>query len=248
MKKVTLFCMAMAMLCAATQAQNKLVVNADQGKEVISKHIYGHFSEHIGRCIYGGIWVGENSPIPNTRGIRNDVVKALKDIQVPNLRWPGGCFADEYHWMNGIGPRKQRPKMFSTRWEGLIVEDNSFGTHEFLDLCEQLDCEPCICVNVASGTVEEMSNWVEYVTSDFDSPMREDENRQQAKAKGMKPVVPPKKNRKEPWNDDKELYKRRNEVERFNEFRRVFTRYDKPDIMYAAFVQFVSICQLLNTL
>ncbi|GHT63080.1 alpha-N-arabinofuranosidase [Bacteroidia bacterium] len=172
MKKVFLFCIVAALgILYPIQAQNKLVVNADQGKEIISKHIYGHFSEHLGRCIYGGIWVGEDSPIPNTRGIRNDVVKALKDIQVPNLRWPGGCFADEYHWMDGIGPRSQRPKLFNTRWEGLRVEDNSFGTHEFLDLCEQLGCEPCICVNLASGTVEEMSNWVEYVTSDFDSPM-----------------------------------------------------------------------------
>ncbi|GHT63074.1 alpha-N-arabinofuranosidase [Bacteroidia bacterium] len=152
------------------QAQNKLVVNADQGKETISKHIYGHFSEHLGHCIYGGYWVGENSPIPNTRGIRNDVVKALKDIQVPNLRWPGGCFADEYHWMDGIGPRDKRPKMVNTHWGG-VVEDNSFGTHEFLDLCEQLGCEPYICGNVGSGTVEEMSKWVEYITFDGESPM-----------------------------------------------------------------------------
>jgi alpha-N-arabinofuranosidase len=152
------------------QAQNKLVVNADQGKEVISKHIYGHFSEHLGHCIYGGYWVGEDSPIPNTRGIRNDVVKALKDIQIPNLRWPGGCFADEYHWMDGIGPRSERPKMVNTHWGG-VVEDNSFGTHEFLDLCEQLGCEPYICGNVGSGTVEEMSKWVEYITFDGESPM-----------------------------------------------------------------------------
>ncbi|GHT14830.1 alpha-N-arabinofuranosidase [Bacteroidia bacterium] len=152
------------------QAQNKLVVNADQGKETISKHIYGHFSEHLGHCIYGGYWVGENSPIPNTRGIRNDVVKALKDLSIPNLRWPGGCFADEYHWMDGIGPRDQRPKMVNTHWGG-VVEDNSFGTHEFLDLCEQLGCEPYICGNVGSGTVEEMSKWVEYITFDGESPM-----------------------------------------------------------------------------
>jgi alpha-N-arabinofuranosidase len=151
-------------------AQNKLTVNADQGEQVISRHIYGHFSEHLGHCIYGGIWVGEDSPIPNTRGIRNDVVKALKDIRIPNLRWPGGCFADEYHWRDGIGPRNQRPKMVNTHWGG-VVEDNSFGTHEFLDLCEQLECEPYICGNVGSGTVEEMSKWVEYITSDNESPM-----------------------------------------------------------------------------
>jgi alpha-N-arabinofuranosidase len=151
-------------------AQNKLIINADQGQEVISRHIYGHFSEHLGRCIYGGYWVGEASSIPNTRGIRNDVVKALKDIQIPNLRWPGGCFADEYHWMDGIGPRNQRPKMINTHWGG-VTEDNSFGTHEFLDLCEQLGCEPYISANLGSGSVEEMSKWVEYITFDGESPM-----------------------------------------------------------------------------
>jgi alpha-N-arabinofuranosidase len=156
--------------CSLLPAQNKLSVNVDQGKQVISKHIYGHFSEHLGHCIYGGFWVGEDSPIPNTRGIRNDVVKALRDINIPNLRWPGGCFADEYHWMDGVGPRGQRPKMVNTHWGG-VVEDNSFGTHEFLDLCEQLSCEPYICGNVGSGTVEEMSKWVEYITFDGDSPM-----------------------------------------------------------------------------
>ena len=170
MKKIFLLCVAVVITCIITQAQNKLIVNADQGEHTISKHIYGHFSEHLGHCIYGGFWVGEDSPIPNTRGIRNDVVKALKEISIPNLRWPGGCFADEYHWMDGIGPRNQRPKMVNTHWGG-VVEDNSFGTHEFLDLCTQLDCEPYICGNVGSGTVEEMSKWVEYITSDGESPM-----------------------------------------------------------------------------
>ncbi|MDR3187953.1 MAG: alpha-N-arabinofuranosidase [Prevotellaceae bacterium] len=157
-------------ICAPAAAQNKLIVNADQGKETISRHIYGHFSEHLGRCIYGGYWVGENSSIPNTRGIRNDVVQALRDVQIPNLRWPGGCFADEYHWMDGIGPREKRPKMVNTHWGG-VTEDNSFGTHEFLDLCEQLECEPYISGNLGSGSVEEMSKWVEYITFDGESPM-----------------------------------------------------------------------------
>jgi len=152
------------------RAQSKMILNADQGEHVISKHIYGHFSEHLGHCIYGGFWVGENSPVSNTRGIRNDVVKALKDMKIPNLRWPGGCFADEYHWMDGIGPRDKRPKMVNTHWGG-VVEDNSFGTHEFLDLCEQLEAEPYICGNVGSGSVEEMSKWVEYMTFDGESPM-----------------------------------------------------------------------------
>jgi len=141
---------------------NRIVINADLGKDTISRHIYGHFAEHLGRCIYGGIWVGEDSPIPNTRGIRNDIVAALRTIKIPNLRWPGGCFADEYHWMDGIGPRENRPVMINTHWGG-VTENNHFGTHEFLDLCEQLGCEPYICGNVGSGTVREMSQWIEYV-------------------------------------------------------------------------------------
>lgn len=148
----------------------KLVINADLGKAKISKNIYGHFSEHLGRCIYEGYWVGADSDIPNTRGIRNDVVQALKKIKVPVLRWPGGCFADEYHWKDGIGPRRERPTMINTHWGG-VTENNHFGTHEFLDLCEQLDCEPFITGNVGSGTVEELSEWVEYVNLDGTSPM-----------------------------------------------------------------------------
>ena len=168
--KNILFTLALALLILPARAQNKLVIHADQGGATISKHIYGNFAEHLGHCIYGGFWVGEDSPIPNTRGIRNDVVAALKEIKLPNLRWPGGCFADEYHWMDGIGPRSERPKMVNTHWGG-VVEDNSFGTHEFLDLCEQLGCEPYICGNVGSGSVEEMSKWVEYITFDGESPM-----------------------------------------------------------------------------
>ena len=155
---------------SAQQPTDTVYVDAAGGQYTISKHIYGHFSEHLGHCIYGGIWVGEDSDIPNTRGIRNDVVEALRRISIPNLRWPGGCFADEYHWRDGIGDRANRPKMINTHWGG-VVEDNSFGTHEFLDLCEQLGCEPYICGNVGSGTVEEMSKWVEYITFDGESPM-----------------------------------------------------------------------------
>jgi alpha-N-arabinofuranosidase len=185
MKKIILcFSMAVWGLSLPLTAQNKLVINTDQGKDVISKHIYGHFSEHLGHCIYGGYWVGEDSPVPNTRGIRNDVVKALKDLQIPNLRWPGGCFADEYHWMDGIGPRDKRPKMVNTHWGG-VTEDNSFGTHEFLDLCEQLGCEPYISGNLGSGTVEEMSKWVEYITFDGESPMS-DLRRQNGREKPWK--------------------------------------------------------------
>ena len=122
---------------------------------VIHRNIYGHFAEHLGRCIYEGLWVGEDSPIPHTRGLRRDVVAALRRLDVPVLRWPGGCFADEYHWRDGVGPRELRPKMINTHWGG-VVENNHFGTHEFLDLCGQLGCEPYICGNVGSGTVREM--------------------------------------------------------------------------------------------
>jgi len=149
---------------------NHLMINADQGRQTISRHIYGHFAEHLGRCIYGGIYVGQESSIPNTRGIRNDVVTALRNLNIPNLRWPGGCFADEYHWRDGVGLREERPTMINTHWGG-VTEDNSFGTHEFLDLCEQLGCEPYICGNVGSGTVQEMQQWVEYITFDGVSPM-----------------------------------------------------------------------------
>ncbi|MDD2436457.1 MAG: alpha-N-arabinofuranosidase [Massilibacteroides sp.] len=169
-KTLATLCIASGLVSSISGQDNTLILNADQGNQTISKHIYGHFSEHLGHCIYGGFWVGEDSPIPNTRGIRNDVVKALKDIQIPNLRWPGGCFADEYHWRDGIGPRSERPKMVNTHWGG-VVEDNAFGTHEFMDLCEQLECEPYICGNVGSGSVEEMSKWVEYLTFDGESPM-----------------------------------------------------------------------------
>ncbi|HEV7215334.1 MAG TPA: alpha-L-arabinofuranosidase C-terminal domain-containing protein, partial [Chloroflexota bacterium] len=148
----------------------QLVVNADQGGPTISKHIYGHFAEHLGRCIYEGVWVGEESPIPNTHGIRNDVTAALRKIALPVLRWPGGCFADEYHWQDGIGPRERRPAMVNTHWGGL-TENNHFGTHEFFDLCEQIGAAPYICGNVGSGTVREMQEWVEYTTYDGNSPL-----------------------------------------------------------------------------
>ncbi len=145
-------------------------IDAERGGATIRPEIYGHFAEHLGRCIYEGFWVGEDSPIPNVRGIRKDVVAALKKLDIPVLRWPGGCFADEYHWKEGIGDRKDRARMVNTHW-GMITETNAFGTHEFLDLCEQLGCEAYIAGNVGSGTVEEMQDWVEYMTFDGDSEM-----------------------------------------------------------------------------
>jgi alpha-N-arabinofuranosidase len=145
-----------------------LTVRADQPGPQISRHVYGHFAEHLGRCIYDGLWVGADSKIPNTRGIRDDVVEALRRIKIPNLRWPGGCFADQYHWEDGVGPTKTRPRRVNIHWGG-VVEDNSFGTHEFLDLCEQIGAEPYIAANVGSGTPQEMADWIEYMTFDGDS-------------------------------------------------------------------------------
>ena len=109
----------------------KAQLNTNTLKNKVDKNIYGHFSEHLGRCIYGGLYVGNDSDIPNVEGMRKDVLEALKGIKIPVLRWPGGCFADEYHWKDGIGPKEERPTMINTHWGG-VTEDNSFGTHEFL--------------------------------------------------------------------------------------------------------------------
>lgn len=148
----------------------RTAINAREAKGVISRNIYGHFSEHLGRCIYGGIWVGKDSPIPNINGIRADIVKALKELHIPVLRWPGGCFADEYHWMDGIGPAEKRPRMINTHWGG-VIENNHFGTHEFFELCELIGAEPYICGNLGSGTIREMQQWIEYITFNGKSPM-----------------------------------------------------------------------------
>src|SRR3954471_13153573 len=153
-----LFSIGLLFLSAYMFGQNTVTLNPDSARTTISKHIYGHFSEHLGHCIYGGYWVDSSLPVDKKDRIRLDIVAALKKIKVPNLRWPGGCFADEYHWRDGIGPRNERPKMVNTNWGG-VTEDNSFGTHEFLDLCNLLGCEPYIAGNVGSGTVEEMAKW-----------------------------------------------------------------------------------------
>ena len=170
MKKLLITLSLTAFTLSASAENAKATIHADQAGAKINKEIYGQFSEHLGSCIYGGLWVGEDSPIPNIQGYRKDVFEALKALKIPVLRWPGGCFADDYHWMDGIGPKDQRPSLRNNNWGGTI-EDNSFGTHEFLNLCEMLGCEPYISGNVGSGTVKEMAQWVEYMTSDGDTPM-----------------------------------------------------------------------------
>ena len=150
----------------------KLTINPEKKISRINREVYGHFSEHLGRCIYEGIYVGKDSPIKNENGMRTDVIEALKEIRVPVLRWPGGCFADEYHWRDGIGPKEERKKIVNTHWGG-VVEDNSFGTHEFFELCRQLGCKAYVNGNLGSGTVQEMSEWVEYMTFEGVSPMAE---------------------------------------------------------------------------
>jgi alpha-N-arabinofuranosidase len=150
--------------CLQANAQNTIVLNADKAKDTISKNIYGHFAEHLGHCIYGGFYVGDNNKkIPNKNGIRLDVVDALKKLKIPVLRWPGGCFADTYHWKDGVGPKDKRPSMLNVWW-GNVKEDNSFGTNEFLNMCEMLNAEPYLSGNVGSGSPQELSDWVKYVS------------------------------------------------------------------------------------
>jgi alpha-L-arabinofuranosidase len=153
----------------AAEALN-ITVHADTPGSVFDPAIYGQFAEHLGRLIYEGIWVGESSAIPNTNGYRNDVVAALRELGVPVLRWPGGCFADEYNWREGIGPREQRPRKVNTHWGG-VVEDNSFGTHEFMNFAELIGAAAYVNANVGTGTPREMAEWLEYMTSDTDSTL-----------------------------------------------------------------------------
>jgi alpha-N-arabinofuranosidase len=136
----------------------------------IHPNVYGHFAEHLGWCIYDGIWVGEDSPIPNTDGYRNDVLAALKRLKPPVIRWPGGCFADDYHWQDGVGPREGRPRRVNIHW-GEVIETNAFGTQEFVCYCRLLGAEPYICGNVGSGTVRELREWVEYCNYPGDSTL-----------------------------------------------------------------------------
>jgi len=183
-KKVAFTLLTLVMMFSPVLSQNKATLHVDLAKEKINPEIYGHFAEHLGKLIYGGIMVEPDSKIDNIRGFRTDIIAALKDMKVPLLRWPGGCFADTYNWRDGIGPKHERPSMINTHWGG-VTEDNSFGTHEFLDFCDLIDAEPYINLNVGSGSVREAAQWVEYVTSSNVSPMTD-----LRKANG----------RQEPWN------------------------------------------------
>ena len=150
----------------------EFTVRADEPGDTISRYLYGQFAEHLGRGIYEGIWVGEDSDIPNTNGFRDDVIAALKVLEIPVIRWPGGCFADEYNWRDGIGPREERPVRINTHW-GWVEEDNAFGTHEFFELVELLDSEAYVAGNVGSATPREMAQWLEYITADGSTELAE---------------------------------------------------------------------------
>jgi alpha-L-arabinofuranosidase len=162
-----LFLLAILVPPAASAQSQRMVINADLGRDTINRHIYGHFAEHLGRGIYDGIWTRSGT---GEWHLREDVIQALRHIQVPNIRWPGGCFADYYFWKDGIGPRDQRPTIVNNLWGG-VTEDNSFGTHEFMEFVARLDTEPIIVGNVGSGTVREMAQWWEYMNHPGTSPM-----------------------------------------------------------------------------
>ena len=158
--------LAVVMLTGPALARDAIDVVVDVAKPgpKLDRHVFGQFAEDLGTGLYGGLWVGKDSPIPNTRGIRNDVVAALKDLHVPDVRWPGGCFADEYHWQDGVGPAAKRRPQPNFNWGG-VVESNEFGTDEFMDFVDQIGSEAYISVNVGSGTVEEAANWMQYMTA-----------------------------------------------------------------------------------
>lgn len=147
-----------------------LFINSGRKYGKISRYLYGHFAEHLGAGIYNGLYVGKQSAIPNTDGIRNDVVEALKKIRVPVIRWPGGSFSEKYHWKDAVGPAEKRRPVVNTSWGG-TVEDNSFGTHEFFRLCELVGCDAYLAVNITTGTVQEAADWVDYITGTADSDM-----------------------------------------------------------------------------
>ncbi len=170
MKQLKLGVLALCIAAAGAADAVSLTIDAAKPGPVIDKNIYGQFAEHLGTGIYQGLWVGPESKIPNTKGWRNDVVGALKKMHVPLVRWPGGCFADEYHWKDGIGPRSKRPVKVNTNWGG-VEESNAVGTHEFFDLIDLLGADAYVNGNLGSGSVQEMSEWIEYMTSDSKSTL-----------------------------------------------------------------------------
>jgi alpha-N-arabinofuranosidase len=148
----------------------RITVVADEPIGVIRPELHGQFAEHLGGCVEDGLWVGEDSPIPNTGGLRTDVLDALKQLRIPALRWPGGCYADDYHWEDGVGPRRERPRRVNLWW-GHNVESNCFGTHEFIGLCRHLGAAPYLAGNVGSGSPREMRDWMEYCNFNGDSTL-----------------------------------------------------------------------------
>ena len=170
-KPLLFYCFAMATPAVfAESASVGIDIHSEQPGPVLNKNIYGQFMEHLGRGIYEGVWVGEDSNIPNQDGFRLDVLKALKDLKVPLLRWPGGCFADEYHWRDGIGPREERPRTVNSNWGG-VIEDNAFGTHEFFAFAELLGAETYVNGNLGTGSPREMVEWLHYMTSEADTTL-----------------------------------------------------------------------------
>jgi alpha-L-arabinofuranosidase len=156
-----------------SSALQRVLVRVDDEIGLIRPEFHGQFAEHLGSCVYGGLWVGPNSKIPNVNGYRKQAVDYLKELGVPVLRWPGGCYADDYHWRDGIGPRESRKKTVNIHWGG-YVEDGSFGTHEFIGLCRLLGAEPYLAGNVGSGTPDELRNWVEYCNQPSGSTLAEE--------------------------------------------------------------------------
>nr|WP_241768107.1 hypothetical protein [Haloferax sp. ATB1] len=170
--------------------QSEVRVSSHEPIDYISKNIYGHFAEHLGRCIYGGLWVGDDDRVETEDGLRMDTVSLLRGLNMPVLRWPGGCFADDYHWEDGIGPRDERPRRRNLWWtqgrENVPEESNEFGTDEFLRLCQLLDTDPYIAVNVGSSTPQEALDWIEYCNYGGDTELadRRRENGQEGAVRG----------------------------------------------------------------
>ena len=170
------FCLPASAQRPPAPANVSVAIDTEHPGARIEPAIYGQFAEHLGRGIYGGIWVGERSPIANTNGYRNDVLAALRRLHIPVIRWPGGCFADEYDWRDGIGPRRQRPARINSHWGG-VIEDNSFGTHEFMNYTELLGADAYVAGNMGSLPPRSMAQWFEYLTSDSQSALANERRR-----------------------------------------------------------------------